>query len=615
MRHLLHTLQVILITTCSIYGQTSVDSNLQAIDTYIDRGGAVDGIYPLIQAYYQTCESQGLQCNNLDYVRFIEASYSWHHLSPEQMEHYVQVFARDHGDSPFLTAMEGLLKHKQREVDAVSIVESLDTLPQQTLGIICERFSNIAIVSQRCFHLQQPFEVTIADTLSTGDTYIYQLAYSGNRGLAPLVHLLRSTGADELEVVINTSAKGSIAVPKTAYQQVVFSVPGGAIRPDTIDFNLTEDADGLPTQPWVAIGEGIYLKGLSALQPPIEVTARPMNGPKLTYIYSSVDALSHENLLELLPAGEYLIQLASTGVKDNIELSVKIPAKKGGLPWVLFFLGGTLLLAFIYSYRRLRRRPTAIPVVPGKRSQKPAIPNVIVDPPTKDVVESAPVPSTPPDSAEQVSLAPKVNKVNASVSSTALTDAEVSDRRQSEDYIMLDLDRLWSDSFVQRVFLKEMVIRNLDVDVRNPDNMKQEIGGFLMGRYWQHDGRYDIFIDNYLDIEGEGQSEFQIGFGATAWAKLEEALEQMPQLELIGWFHTHPGHGVFLSRPDKNISSNFFSKPYQVAMEIDPLDRPENPDLDTAFFTQKTDGSLNNSADLASSWFSWKEIYDHAKDP
>ncbi len=42
-------------------------------------------------------------------------------------------------------------------------------------------------------------------------------------------------------------------------------------------------------------------------------------------------------------------------------------------------------------------------------------------------------------------------------------------------------------------------------------------------------------------------------------------------LRMIGWQHTHPNYGVFLSNYDMFIQENFFNLPYQLAYVVDPV--------------------------------------------
>jgi hypothetical protein len=45
---------------------------------------------------------------------------------------------------------------------------------------------------------------------------------------------------------------------------------------------------------------------------------------------------------------------------------------------------------------------------------------------------------------------------------------------------------------------------------------------------------------------------------------------QYPDDRIVGWYHSHPGFGVFLSEHDIFIHRNFFSDPNQVAWVFDP---------------------------------------------
>ena len=38
----------------------------------------------------------------------------------------------------------------------------------------------------------------------------------------------------------------------------------------------------------------------------------------------------------------------------------------------------------------------------------------------------------------------------------------------------------------------------------------------------------------------------------------------------VGWYHTHPGHGIFMSGTDLNNQERFYSAPWNIAMVVDP---------------------------------------------
>ena len=49
--------------------------------------------------------------------------------------------------------------------------------------------------------------------------------------------------------------------------------------------------------------------------------------------------------------------------------------------------------------------------------------------------------------------------------------------------------------------------------------------------------------------------------------------QRFPGAQVVGWHHTHPGLGLFLSEYDQFIHRNFFAGPWQVAMVVRPRQR------------------------------------------
>src|SRR5690606_25238601 len=60
------------------------------------------------------------------------------------------------------------------------------------------------------------------------------------------------------------------------------------------------------------------------------------------------------------------------------------------------------------------------------------------------------------------------------------------------------------------------------------------------------------------------------------WDYVHQVLESdYPGQKIVGWYHTHPDFGVFLSGMDLFIQDNFFNLPWQVAFVYDPVRREE----------------------------------------
>jgi len=166
-------------------------------------------------------------------------------------------------------------------------------------------------------------------------------------------------------------------------------------------------------------------------------------------------------------------------------------------------------------------------------------------------------------------------------------------------YRTIRLSNFWRDTRIENVFIKEGILSKLShkyiysipLDIID----QQEQGGFLLGSYKEGPGKlFDIQIEQLIDIIPEQQSISNIEFGQQSWQMLDVALNTHPDLNLIGWFHTHPGHGVFLSEQDINVSYTYFNKPYQIALLLDNLISKKNKELEMGIFSFKKNGEINN---------------------
>jgi hypothetical protein len=64
----------------------------------------------------------------------------------------------------------------------------------------------------------------------------------------------------------------------------------------------------------------------------------------------------------------------------------------------------------------------------------------------------------------------------------------------------------------------------------------------------------------------------QVTFTHKTWdAAFAEMAKIKPDAELIGWFHSHPNFGVFLSDHDKFIQTQFFAPDGRITIVVDPI--------------------------------------------
>lgn len=100
-----------------------------------------------------------------------------------------------------------------------------------------------------------------------------------------------------------------------------------------------------------------------------------------------------------------------------------------------------------------------------------------------------------------------------------------------------------------------------------------EVGGVLLGRLCR-DRRETpyLFIDGHVAaLEAESRAS-NVTFTGESWTKIHETIDRdFPGASIVGWYHTHPAFGIFLSEMDVFIHRHFFEAPHQVAIVIDPV--------------------------------------------
>jgi len=98
-------------------------------------------------------------------------------------------------------------------------------------------------------------------------------------------------------------------------------------------------------------------------------------------------------------------------------------------------------------------------------------------------------------------------------------------------------------------------------------SMDAEICGVLLGDH--ADGC--TLVNAAIAGEKSTQGAAHVTFTQDTWEHIYKIKDRdFPEKKIVGWYHSHPGFGVFLSEQDTFIHENFFSAPYQVAWVFDP---------------------------------------------
>lgn len=115
-----------------------------------------------------------------------------------------------------------------------------------------------------------------------------------------------------------------------------------------------------------------------------------------------------------------------------------------------------------------------------------------------------------------------------------------------------------------------------DIHDHGKSSPEAEICGVLVGNvYRDNEGPY-LYIDHSIRGDSAENRAAQVTFKAETWTHIQNIMERdHPDAKIVGWYHTHPGFGIFLSGMDLFIQDNFFNLPWQVAFVYDPASEEE----------------------------------------
>jgi proteasome lid subunit RPN8/RPN11 len=98
-------------------------------------------------------------------------------------------------------------------------------------------------------------------------------------------------------------------------------------------------------------------------------------------------------------------------------------------------------------------------------------------------------------------------------------------------------------------------------------SMKAEVCGVLIGST-EHER---MMVEACIQGNNAAQGGAHVTFTQDTWEHIYKIKDkEYPEQKIVGWYHSHPGFGVFLSEHDLFIQQNFFSNPQQVAWVYDP---------------------------------------------
>lgn len=108
-------------------------------------------------------------------------------------------------------------------------------------------------------------------------------------------------------------------------------------------------------------------------------------------------------------------------------------------------------------------------------------------------------------------------------------------------------------------------------------NDEREICGICFGRVWKKDEEgLGVDVDECWPVPHAYSDYATVKFTYESWACVLDHLDQLRDRhpkhgwKIVGWYHSHPNFGIFLSGTDQNTHRIYFPKPWHIALVIDP---------------------------------------------
>ncbi len=103
-----------------------------------------------------------------------------------------------------------------------------------------------------------------------------------------------------------------------------------------------------------------------------------------------------------------------------------------------------------------------------------------------------------------------------------------------------------------------------------------EIAGALVGNVYRVSNSNSKFVEINASIPANTKSAHtNVEISDKEWIRINSTLEKDPRYRLrstaVGWYHSHPGFGIFMSGTDENTQLSHFNLEWQIAIVVDPV--------------------------------------------
>src|ERR1700752_106390 len=119
-----------------------------------------------------------------------------------------------------------------------------------------------------------------------------------------------------------------------------------------------------------------------------------------------------------------------------------------------------------------------------------------------------------------------------------------------------------------RIFIEEAAFDR----ICNNAETTREVGGILVGDVLRDKNGPFIKVDHVIEALHAEEKNTELTITHETWNHIHEQMDKTyGGKRILGWYHTHPNFGIFLSDQDQFIQQSFFNLAFQVALVYDPV--------------------------------------------
>lgn len=145
-----------------------------------------------------------------------------------------------------------------------------------------------------------------------------------------------------------------------------------------------------------------------------------------------------------------------------------------------------------------------------------------------------------------------------------------------------------------RIYIHADALERIVTHVR--EHPRSEVGGVLVGSFYTAGKGRVTEVRAALDAPDARGGAAHVTFTPESWAAIHQRVDAEMAGAVVGWYHSHPGFGVFMSAQDVFIQENFFDGDGHVALVIDPRKR------DVGVFTWQMQGERREVSPATGFW-------------